>query len=140
MVSILSDFKLAGLVCSSAHSCQQWAGPIFHSLLSAHHLIGAYFLTTESDKRMRLLTRFYGILKCTDVTISRDGSKCSYPPLFDWHLIIHLNIDVTISRGGSKYSYHISSKSHHGEIYFKSLSLSLYFKFLISDSATSMWL
>ena len=33
----------------------------FHSLLSAHHLIGAYFLTTESDKRMRLLTRLYGM-------------------------------------------------------------------------------
>ena len=45
----------------SAQSYWQWAGPKFHSLLSAHHLIGAYFLTTESDKRMRLLTRLYGI-------------------------------------------------------------------------------
>ena len=27
------------------------------SILSAHHLIGAYFLTIESDKCMRLLTR-----------------------------------------------------------------------------------
>ena len=35
-------------------------GPNFHSLLSAHHLIGAYFLTTESDKCMRLITRLYG--------------------------------------------------------------------------------
>ena len=34
----------------------QWAGPKIHSLLSAHHLIGVEFLTTESDKRMRLLT------------------------------------------------------------------------------------
>ena len=61
MVSILVDFKLDGLVSSSAHSCQQWAGPNFHSLLRAHHLIGAYFLTTESDKHMRLLTKLYGI-------------------------------------------------------------------------------
>ena len=30
-------------------------------LLSAHHLIGAYFLTTKADKCMRLLTRLYGI-------------------------------------------------------------------------------
>ena len=41
--------------------CWQWAGPKLHSLLSAHRLIGAYFHTTESDKRMRLLTRLYGI-------------------------------------------------------------------------------
>ena len=46
---------------SSARTCWRWAGPKLHSLLSAHHLIGAYFLTTESDKRMRLLTRLYGI-------------------------------------------------------------------------------
>ena len=32
------------------------------SLLSAHRLIGACFHTTESDKRMRLLTRLYGSL------------------------------------------------------------------------------
>ena len=31
------------------------------SLLSAHHLIGKYFLTAESDKRMCMLTRLYGI-------------------------------------------------------------------------------
>ena len=31
------------------------------SLISAHHLIGTYFLTTKSDKRMCLLTRLYGI-------------------------------------------------------------------------------
>ena len=40
---------------------KQWAGPKFHSLLSTHPLIGAYFLTTESNKRMRLLTRLYCI-------------------------------------------------------------------------------
>ena len=34
-------------------------GAKFHSLLSAHHLVGAYFLTTKSDKCMHLLT-FYG--------------------------------------------------------------------------------
>ena len=39
---------------------RQWAGPKFHSLLSAHHLISAYFITTESDKCMCLLTRLYG--------------------------------------------------------------------------------
>ena len=38
----------------------QRAGQIkFHSLLTAHHLIGIPFLITESDKRMRLLTRLY---------------------------------------------------------------------------------
>ena len=35
---------------SSARTYWQWAGPKFQSLLSAHHLIGTYFLTTESDK------------------------------------------------------------------------------------------
>ena len=48
------------LVSSSASLCQEWVGPKFHSLLSAHHLIGAYFRTTESNKHMRLLTRLYG--------------------------------------------------------------------------------
>ena len=38
-------------------------GAKIHSLLSAHHLIGAYFLATESDKRMRLLIRPYGMCK-----------------------------------------------------------------------------
>ena len=42
----------------------RWAWSKLYSLLSAHHLIGAYFLTTEGDKRMRLLTRLYGIC-CT---------------------------------------------------------------------------
>ena len=46
----------------SARTGWQWAGPKLHSLLSAHRLIGACFLTTESDKRMRLLTRLYGTL------------------------------------------------------------------------------
>ena len=57
------NFKPASLVSLSAHSYQQWAEPIFHSLLSTHHLIGTCFLTTESDKRMRLLTRQYGSSK-----------------------------------------------------------------------------
>ena len=38
----------------------QWVGPKFHSLLSAHHLIGPHFLTTDNDKHMHLLTRLYG--------------------------------------------------------------------------------
>ena len=40
----------------------QWVGSTLPFLLNAHHLIGAYFLTTEGDKRMRLLTRLYSIL------------------------------------------------------------------------------
>ena len=52
--------KFAGL-CSSTQMYWQWMEPKLHSLLSAHHLIGAYFLTTESDKHMRLLSRHYGI-------------------------------------------------------------------------------
>ena len=43
----------------SAWMCWQWVGPKLHSLLSAPRLIGACFLTTKSDKRMRLLTRIY---------------------------------------------------------------------------------
>ena len=43
----------------SAWTCWQWAGPKLHTLLRAHRLIGACFLTTESDKHMRLLTRLY---------------------------------------------------------------------------------
>ena len=46
----------------SVRTCWQWAGPKLHSLLSAHHLIGACFLTTESDKRTHLLTRLFGTL------------------------------------------------------------------------------
>ena len=48
----------------SARMCWQWAGPKLHSLLSAHYLIGTYFLTTESDKRMHLLTRLYSSVNC----------------------------------------------------------------------------
>ena len=59
-----------------ARTCWQWAGPKLHSLLyvNAHHLIGAHFLTTNSDKCMRLLTRLYGAstrsLKCHGYIIS----------------------------------------------------------------------
>ena len=42
----------------------RWVGLALPFLLSAHHLIGAYFLTTEGDKRMRLLSRLYGIYIC----------------------------------------------------------------------------
>ena len=52
--------QLAGLVLERSNVLTV-GGAKLHSLLSAHHLIGAYFLTTESDKRMRLLTRLYGI-------------------------------------------------------------------------------
>ena len=41
---------------------QSVGGSTLPFLLSAYHLIGAYFLTTEGDKRMRLLTRVYGIV------------------------------------------------------------------------------
>ena len=44
-----------------ARTYWQWAGPKIFTLLSAHHLIGTYFLTTESDKHMHLLTGLYGI-------------------------------------------------------------------------------
>ena len=39
--------------------------------ISTHRLIGAYFLTTESDKHIRLLTRLYGFIsyKCTQKLI-----------------------------------------------------------------------
>ena len=43
-------------MCSSVRMYWQWVWPKLHSLLSPHHLIGTYFLTTESDKRMCLLT------------------------------------------------------------------------------------
>ena len=35
-------------------------GAKFHSLLSAHHLIGAYLITTKSDKLIHLLTAPHG--------------------------------------------------------------------------------
>ena len=35
------------------------------SLISAHFFISAYFLTTETYKRMRLTTRVYGIQNVT---------------------------------------------------------------------------
>ena len=49
------------------HVCEldfnRWAGSTLPFLLSTHHLIGAYFLTTKGDKRIRLLTRLYGTRK-----------------------------------------------------------------------------
>ena len=36
----------------SAQMCWQWVGPKVYSLLSKHRLIGSYFVTTESDKRI----------------------------------------------------------------------------------------
>ena len=57
----------------SARTCWQWVGPKLHSLLSAHRLIGAYFLTTESDKCIRLLTRLYGILSYMYRTLAKEG-------------------------------------------------------------------
>ena len=36
-------------------------GAIKRSLISAYFLLSAYFLTTQSYKRMRLTTRVYGI-------------------------------------------------------------------------------
>ena len=44
---------------SSAWAYWQWAEPKFHFVFCAHHLISAYFLTIESDKRMHLLTRHW---------------------------------------------------------------------------------
>ena len=44
----------------NARTYWQWAGPKLHSILSTHRLKGTCFLITESDKRMRLLTRLYG--------------------------------------------------------------------------------
>ena len=65
----------------SARTGWQWAGPKFHSLLSAHRLIGVCFLTTESDKHMRLLTRLYGnhLRTCWQFVSS---SKISFSLLF----------------------------------------------------------
>ena len=91
VVSILVDFKLTGLVSSSAHSCQQWAGPIFHSLLSAHHLIGTYLLTTESDKCMHLLTRLYDVmctLTCQTAVYDMVSKNRQYP------MELHLGVQV----------------------------------------------
>ena len=56
-----SDFTPRNRVCVFDFNLNWWAGSKLYSLLSAHHLIGAYFLTTKSDKRMRLLTGLYGI-------------------------------------------------------------------------------
>ena len=64
-ISVLKNHRVHNLLAwySSTQTCWQWVGPKFHSLLSTHHVMGAYFLTTtESDKCMRLLTRLYGIL------------------------------------------------------------------------------
>ena len=54
-------------MCSSAQTYWQWTGPKFHSLLSAHHLIDAYFFTTESDKRMRFFTVYH---LCASVSVT----------------------------------------------------------------------
>ena len=59
--------------------CWQWVGPKLHSLLSTHCLIGACFLTTESDKRMRLLTRLYGNV---NVHGPLQGFTCFWPKIW----------------------------------------------------------
>ena len=53
-------------------------GQNFTLLLNAYHLIGAYFLTTESDKHMPLLTRLYCIhcLCCSVVLVMCYSSGC----------------------------------------------------------------
>ena len=53
-----SDFTPRWRNCVCELDSNWWAGSKICSLLSAHHLIGAYFLTTKSDKM--LLTRLYG--------------------------------------------------------------------------------
>ena len=65
------------ITCSFVIERWQWAGPKFHSLLSAHRLIGACFLATQSDKRMGLLTRLYGIVFLAFRNPKKWGS-CSY--------------------------------------------------------------
>ena len=71
------NYNSSGLHSHRLHTCYMYLGSLeslerllvlimgganFHSLLSAHHLIGTYFLTIESDKCMCLLTRRYSIL------------------------------------------------------------------------------
>ena len=53
-----SDFHIKEIACELDFN--RWVGSTLPFLLSAHHPIGAYFLTTEGDKRMRLITRLYG--------------------------------------------------------------------------------
>ena len=60
------------MMCSINWTYWQWAGPKFHALLNAHHLISAYFITTESDKCMCLLTRLYGNCSHAGQVHSRD--------------------------------------------------------------------
>ena len=52
-------------------SLEKWAGgTIDPSLISAHFSISAYFLTTQTYKRMRFTTRVYGIFTDTSVLAS----------------------------------------------------------------------
>ena len=60
------------MMCSINWAYWQWAGPKFHSPLSTHHLISAYFITTKSDKCMCLLARLYGNCSHTGQVHSRD--------------------------------------------------------------------
>ena len=113
MVSILTDFKLAGSVSSSTCLCQQWTWSIFNSLLSAHHLIGAYFLTTKSDKYMRLLTRLYGrlvnVLTMNLFQISRLQSTAAKPVASSQPLLLK-RLTATDGRFHSSKSHNLSTK------------------------------
>ena len=61
---------------------------IFHSLSSAHHLIGTYFLTTESDKRMRSIARLYGRFRMGLTFVACSCVRClddlMFSPGFDF--------------------------------------------------------
>ena len=50
-------------------------GAINHSFISVHFLISAYFLTVQTYKRMRLITRVYGMSVLSDQK-SKTPQKC----------------------------------------------------------------
>lgn len=69
--------------CPPCPVAGRWAESILHSLLSARHLIGAYFLTTEGDKRLRLLTRLYGTyVSCLTFLRFAGSLEDAWRPLF----------------------------------------------------------
>ena len=74
------------VLCSSAQTCWQCVGPKFHSLLSAHHLIGAYFLTTESNKHDTYLTRLYSMSKIKPLVLNFVSAQSNnYTKIFQRH-------------------------------------------------------
>ena len=56
------DDNVGRCSCVCVASSDAWSDYIYIRIIREHFLLSAYFVATESDRHMLLLTRVYGIL------------------------------------------------------------------------------